>query len=351
MIKLFEVKKMIKHSQMCFAKNFVFGIQNVEGQLYLKKYDRTTLNPLLSKISPKEVELGHCIYSTDEELIFVNMFSQILKFDSNLNYYKCENNLSFNLSSNIVNAKIVILLRNELNVRLVGLFDIEKFTLLWSLEESIGFLNYQYIDKIFCNHQHDNFKILALNTNGAIIWQTQLNRNGKILNFLGVHEDVLVVCLQFGNTYGLMGLDINTGKILWNRDDWGLLQGHHTTMQNGKIFSLKGGAFSDSYYLEADIATVSLLRYGEVPNLKKHGFSIFNYTLYENFIYFTASKIGTSEATIVGVLAYDSLELLWWQEVELENGAFLAQKPQVDGDKLYILDTGGTLHIFEKEQA
>ncbi len=336
---------------MCFAKNFTFGIQHVEGETYLRKYNRLTLGHLFSKIAPKDIELGPCIYSSDERLIFVNMFSQIIQFDSNLDFCQLENNLSFNLSSNINNAKIVTLLRNQLNIRLLGLFDLEEFNLIWSVEENIGLVNYQYKDIIFCNHQQDNFKILAFNNKGVKLWQTQIMRNGKILNFLGVHENVLVVCLQLGNAYGLMGLDIYTGKILWNRDDWGLLQGHHTTMKDGKIFSLKGGFSSDSYYLEADIATVSLIRYGEVPNLKKHGFSVFNYTLHENSIYFTANKLGTTDATIIGVLAYDNLELLWWQEVELQNEAFfgLSNKPVIDGDRLYILDTGGTLHIFERE--
>ncbi|MFN8353088.1 MAG: hypothetical protein U0Y10_01465 [Spirosomataceae bacterium] len=351
MLRYSELIKLIKHSQMCFAKDFTFGIQNVKGKMCLRKYDRLTLSHVFSKIIPEDVELGPCIYASDKGLIFVNMYSQIIQFDYNLNFCKMENNLGFNLSSNITNAKVVTLSKNHLNDRFLGLFDLEKFTLLWSIAENIGLVNYQYMDMIFCNHLQDNYKILAFNSEGVKVWQNQINRNGKILSFLGIHENVLVVCLQFGNAYGLMGLDIHTGQILWNRDDWGLLQGHHITMQNGKIFSLKGGTFSDSYYLEADISTVSLIRYGEVPNLKKQGFSVFNYTLHGNHIYFTANKLGTTEAKSIGILDYQSLELLWYQEVELQNGAFfgLSNKPVIDGNKLYILDTVGTLHIFERE--
>ncbi len=232
----------------------------------------------------------------------------------------------------------------------IELYQLNPYKLLKILPKRYVFSQFiRHYNFLFTEKFRTILSSLSLYT-GEYAWETTINRNGKILNFLGVHKDVLVVCLQFGNAYGLMGLDINTGEILWNRDDWGLLQGHHSTMQNGKIFSLKGGTFSDSYYLEADVVTVSLLRFGEVPNLKNHGFSVFNYTLHENFIYFTANKLGTSEATIIGILAYDSLELLWWQELDLQNGVFLAQKPQVDDNKLYILDTGGTLHIFEREE-
>lgn len=291
-----------------------------------------------------------------EKVYFFNLFQDILITD----YKRVITLINLNTKeTNIINAKSIIMFdATSGNLLLTSNSNqhscrLSVYNILSNNEKILEEEYHWGIGEIFQDtfYFFENYLLKSLSSfNKNYNWQTQLNRNGKILNFLGVHENVLVVCLQFGNSYGLMGLDINTGEILWNRDDWGLLQGHHTTMQNGKIFSLKGGTFSDSYYLEADVATVSLLRFGEVPNLKKQGFSVFNYTLHENLIYFTANKLDTSDATILGVLTYDSLELLWWQEVELENGAFLAQKPQVDDEKLYILDTEGTLHIFEREE-
>jgi hypothetical protein len=60
--------------------------------------------------------------------------------------------------------------------------------------------------------------------------------------------------------------------------------------------------------------------------------------------------------SLLGVFNRQTRQIDWLHDMTLSIDpnlgyvASLNQAPQISDDKLYVLDSGGTLHIFEKEQ-
>ncbi len=81
-----------------------------------------------------------------------------------------------------------------------------------------------------------------------------------------------------------------------------------------------------------------------------HQFSIFDFTVESGDIYFNAKVNGSLGGEAVGVLNYQTLELVWWERISSEEGAFFGagQSPNVSGDKFYILDSKSILHVYKR---
>lgn len=186
---------------------------------------------------------------------------------------------------------------------------------------------------------------------GEYEWEIPLNRNGEIFKILGVRENELVVCWKRGIDYfALLGIDIQTGEIVWNIDDNFLLNGlslHFTPNQNS-LFSTKGED-RNSYFIEIDLQNKQAKRYGEIPDLCKAKLAISSSLLKDNLVYFTASTRHVFFPDTIGVFDYKTLEILWKHTFDFDKSTHL-KNIEVDGNKLYVLDTEGILHIFEKEE-
>lgn len=233
--------------------------------------------------------------------------------------------------------------------------ELSVYDLLTNYEKRLEEKYYWGIGDIFDNNfyfdENKFLKSLSLLT-GEYDWEVALNRHGEILKIFGVVDTTLVVCWHRGHrTFGLLGIDLTSGQIRWNMDNNQLFDGRTAQLSDGKLFSTS--AYGDeSYYIELDIRTQHVLCYGEIPHLKSLGLRIRWINWQDNFLYFSAFYQDSFGAEAIGVLDKNSLDLLWWERVSLEKGAFLVNEaPQVAGNKLYVLDNEGTLHIFEKEQS
>jgi len=192
-------------------------------------------------------------------------------------------------------------------------------------------------------------KSLSLLT-GEYEWETPLNRNGEIFKILGVRENELIVCWKRGmDYYGLLGIDIQTGKIVWNMDDNSLLNGLNLyfTENQKSIFSTKGDDKS-SYFIEIDLENKEVQRYGEIPDLCKAKLVIHSSQYKDGLIYFTASTRHVFFPDVIGVFDYKTLKVLWQHRFTFDRLTHL-KNLEVSDDKLYVLDSGDTLHIFERE--
>ncbi len=184
---------------------------------------------------------------------------------------------------------------------------------------------------------------------GLYKWEVPLNRNGEIFKVLGVRENELVVCFKQGlDYYGLLGIAIETGKIMWNIDDNFLLNGLNMsfTSNQASIFSTKGEG-RNSYFIELDLTTKQAIRYGEIVDLCKEKLAISTSFLKDDLVYFTAGN-HTFFPNTIGIFDYKTLKLLWKHTFSFDKHTHLKEM-QVAENKLYVLDSGGTLHIFEKE--
>lgn len=199
--------------------------------------------------------------------------------------------------------------------------------------------------------QNSILKLYSISSE-TIEWEAYINRNGDIFHLLGVRNDELLVLWKRGyDTYGVIGFNIHNGHILWNIDNNPLLNGLTTEFTNNQhsLFSTKGEG-GGSYFIELDLNLKQVSRYGDLPGFRQNNLQITWSWVKEDKVYFTALH-QSRFANTVGVFDYQTLELIWWETLPLSANDFIGggESLQIDGDKLYVLDSGGTLHIFERE--
>lgn len=178
---------------------------------------------------------------------------------------------------------------------------------------------------------------------------------GTVRQLLGIWNNILWLYLE---SRRLIGVLLSTGQIGANV---AIEQTHPDLMYagftNGYLDQKKGLVcfLATRYYLEFDLAQLQIHRINNFDTAhpdKDWNFGITN-TFTEEYVYFTANQGRSSGFTqMVGVLSRTSLEVEWYEnlaENRQERFWSLNQAPQVSEDKLYILDSESTLHIFEKQ--
>jgi len=176
--------------------------------------------------------------------------------------------------------------------------------------------------------------------------------DASIQQIIGIWEHQLLVFLDNNQ---ILSLDINKGKILWELPDFDVYfptgpsvakaMHFHWHLENGKLYILK-----HHQYFSVDLNTqeVALLWQNEDKT-----YTINHCTYTEDYIYFTAYG-KEIEISILGVFNRKTLQIDWLEKMimpRMDSYAYVSfhQAPQVADNKLYALDSGGTLHIFERE--
>ena len=160
-------------------------------------------------------------------------------------------------------------------------------------------------------------------------------------------------CGENKDKNSLLALDVNTGQILYQApseydlSDWfiELIPEQNTILSiYGKI-STYGPAASP--FVEINATTGAVMRNQRIESLYNVNLKLGKWKYLNNKIYFTAA-LDTINSTHIGVLDYHTLDLLWYTEVKDRKAGL--RDLQVTEDKIYVLDTGNQLHIFEKEE-
>ncbi len=162
-------------------------------------------------------------------------------------------------------------------------------------------------------------------------------------------KDELVLFLYDDKTISC--IDLKTKEEVWNKQ---LLEG----ISNKEIiqdihFDLLNSFGDDTVYFLAQNYLLEFKANSESPLI-----SIRNYNenseldwyfkdsrLYEDYITFTGSNVLGKFPMVAGVIDKKTKEVLW--SVKCESGIYFEEAPQIKGNKLYILDSKKTLHIFE----
>ena len=117
-------------------------------------------------------------------------------------------------------------------------------------------------------------------------------------------------------------------------------------------------AFHYLHLVEIDLASHTFIRFKNVeqPILDQTGekIKIIASTLQNNYFFFTAERQGYGFGSgIVGAYNIQTEKIDWLHDMEFANGIFFpaGEAPKLDEDRLYVLDSEGTLHIFEKESS
>jgi hypothetical protein len=196
-------------------------------------------------------------------------------------------------------------------------------------------------------------------SNATSLWQFPLSSlDNKIFAVNEPDELNKILGVAHGNLwfstkgYKLVALDVNTGKVIYENEGFGLT--FDTLTQN--IFSLSSNIITiintktllveESYnYLEADPSGIGKYQ---------HIFSPLLQGKYFTFIAEKKEDYGGSRR--VGIFDYTLRKLIWEHEVFSQEEMNMCKNKLVptnplfmSGNKLYIKDFKNNLHIFEKE--
>jgi hypothetical protein len=222
-------------------------------------------------------------------------------------------------------------------------------------QKELYLLNNNYL----YTYNSKNIKSLSLLT-GEYEWEVDLGeyctfvqdnetRQGNINSIIGVYQEQLwLMC----SNRRLLGLCIHTGKILsnlWLGDLRSELQ--NLVVLSPPIIDEANNQFifcTYQYYFTINVSSLTLSIFHKIP-FEGRADNIQTQTIYNNLVYFTGQHYLPDDKyeSQVGVYNPVNNAILWTYGIN----EIINQVPQVTDDKLYILDTGGTLHIFEKEQS
>ena len=257
-----------------------------------------------------------------------------------------------------------------------GIYDFEKKKILF---EATSWLGRSIIDKYIFRDFKKKIACRKIDSN-SILWEFPLSSLGKgkdyntdeefdyeVEQFVGIYNNILWVYIERG---GFIGLDIQTGEL--KHRILGIPKGNllgkvdsYVDSEEFYIFyrakfildNKKGiiiGLIADRFFeIDLNKEKVTPMLYGmwdkmEKMNLKKYGVNG-NTSLQGDLLYFYNDK-----ELQFGVLDINTKEIIYISEpieVGERDDSFTQLKDlKVSENKVYILDSNHTLHIFEREK-
>lgn len=147
--------------------------------------------------------------------------------------------------------------------------------------------------------------------------------------------------------------DIGNGELLWENN---ILSGWLTGSPD-KIFSVRSKLVqvlsSDTLELTEICLeeTLSVFEYriidgGVLACDVSFSLSDSVYKIYDNYLYFSQKN-----GNVIGIIDLASKKLVWHTKLEIDSGDFIPMVTAIESmdNCLYVLDSGNTLHVFEKE--
>ena len=187
----------------------------------------------------------------------------------------------------------------------------------------------------------------------------------QVRRFIGIYNGIFLVFL---NAEGFIGLDIETGELKYRIPEYHQAIGKTSTSsyddskgffrsdyllnsEKGKILGLAVDVF-----IEIDLTQEPpfVTQYGlqeefEKYNIKKANDTAGSYVIQDNLLYFYLA-----EKLRFGILDINTKEIIYISEpiavVERDDSFTRLRDLKVSENKVYILDSNHTLHIFEREE-
>ena len=187
----------------------------------------------------------------------------------------------------------------------------------------------------------------------------------QVRRFIGIYNGIFLVFL---NAEGFIGLDIETGELKYRIREYHQAIGKTSTSsyddskgffrsdyllnsEKGKILGLAVDVF-----IEIDLTQEPpfVTQYGlqeefEKYNIKKANDTAGSYVVQDNLLYFYLA-----EQLRFGILDINTKEIIYISEpiavVERDDSFTRLRDLKVSENKVYILDSNHTLHIFEREE-
>ena len=255
-----------------------------------------------------------------------------------------------------------------------GIYDFEKKKILF---EATSWLGRSIIDKYIFRDFKKKIACRKIDSD-SILWEFSLASLGKWKNpytdeeidfqvrrLIGIYNNIFWVFL---NAEGFIGLDIETGELKYRIPEYHQAIGKTSTSsydhskgffrsdyllnsEKGKILGLAVDVF-----IEIDLTQEPpfVTQYGlqeefEKYNIKKANDTAGSYVVQDNLLYFYLA-----EKLKFGILDINTKEIIYISEPiavgERDDSFTRLRDLKVSENKVYILDSNHTLHIFEREQ-
>ena len=202
---------------------------------------------------------------------------------------------------------------------------------------------------------------------GQFLWEFPLSSLGKwknswdeerdfeVYKLIGIYNNIFWAFIEIG---GFIGLDIKTGELKYRISEYHMgkesklffRSDYYLDNERGKIFGLA------HIFIEIDLNQDPpfVTQYGlqeefEKYNIKKANDTAEDFVVQDNLLYFYLA-----EQLRFGVLDINTKEIIYISEpiavVERDDSFTRLRDLKVSENKVYILDSNHTLHIFEREQ-
>ena len=202
---------------------------------------------------------------------------------------------------------------------------------------------------------------------GQFLWEFPLSSLGKwknswdeerdfeVYKLIGIYNNILWAFIEIG---GFIGLDIKTGELKYRISEYHMgkesklffRSDYYLDNERGKIFGLA------HIFIEIDLNQDPpfVTQYGlqeefEKYNIKKANDIAEDFVVQDNLLYFYLA-----EQLKFGVLDINTKEIIYVSEpiavVERDDSFTQLRDLKVSENKVYILDSNDTLHIFEREE-
>ena len=177
----------------------------------------------------------------------------------------------------------------------------------------------------------------------------------KVYKLIGIYNNILWAFIEIG---GFIGLDIKTGELKYRISEYHMgkesklffRSDYYLDNERGKIFGLA------HIFIEIDLNQDPpfVTQYGlqeefEKYNIKKANDTAEDFVVQDNLLYFYLA-----EQLRFGVLDINTKEIIYISEpiavVERDDCFTQLKDLKVSENKVYILDSNHTLHIFEREE-
>ena len=353
MYSLIEIKENI-NKVIPFKEGIIYSLLNdnllYDNTLLMEGIDGTSIYKISDALIQVFDEEKGCYYIDENfNIIKSNYF---LIANENSKYLIAWAN-AVKISRGIYNRSICLLENDLVNVKEI------------ILEENYQYLK-TYTNDVLITSSKDvilGYHIFPTN----FLWEFSLASLGKwknswdeerdfeIRHFIGIYNRIIWAFIEIG---GFIGLDIETGELKYRISEYHMgkesklffRSDYYLDNERGKIFGLA------HIFIEIDLNQDPpfVTQYGlqeefEKYNIKKANDTAEDFVVQDNLLYFYLA-----EQLKFGILDINTKEIIYVSDpiavVERDDSFTRLRDLKVSENKVYILDSNHTLHIFEREE-
>ena len=235
-----------------------------------------------------------------------------------------------------------------------SIFDCKENKIIYTVDYQPSGLN--FLGENHCILVSGELDIIYIHNYSKETCRIDISKYGRAKRLLGIINNHLWITTtnydakSYITTIRLLAIDINIGTVAIEYDNskQRLSDGTELLQKKKQIIS-----FSEDYQTQKTYYTVINAETGtevesvEITTLFNRGYkNAWGFTIYNNKVYFLTRELHTITCSAFGIFNLDTKELEFLEKVPLKKG-HLNYPPQTDGNKVYILDSAGTLHIYE----